>query len=63
LVVHIAEVIIGQGTLDYDLFLHRLQAECPYIYGLIEHLPDEKIPLARAGLMTASEKAGIVFEV
>jgi sugar phosphate isomerase/epimerase len=63
LVLHIAEVVIGQGTLDYVLFLQRLQVECPQVYGLIEHLPEEKIPSARAGLMAAAEKAGIVFEV
>jgi sugar phosphate isomerase/epimerase len=62
LVLHISEVVIGQGTLDYDLFLRRMQAECPHAYGLIEHLPDDKIPSARAGLMSAADKAGIVFE-
>jgi len=62
-VLHIAEVIIGHGTLDYGLFLRRMQAECPHAYGLIEHLPEEKIPRARAGLMAAADKAGIVFEV
>ena len=63
LVLHIAEVVIGQGRLDYDLFLRRMQAECPHAYGLIEHLPEEKIPSARAGLMAAADRAGIVFEV
>ena len=63
LVLHIAEVVIGQGQLDYGLFLRRMQAECPDTYGLIEHLPEEKIPSARAGLMAAADKAGIVFEV
>ena len=62
LVLHIDEVVIGQGALDYGLFLTRLQAECPRAYGLIEHLPDEKIPSARAGLMAAAEKAEIAFE-
>jgi sugar phosphate isomerase/epimerase len=62
LVLHIAEVVIGQGTLDYGLFLSRLQAECPNVYGMIEHLPDEKIPLARQGLLAAADKAGILFE-
>lgn len=62
LVLHIAEVVIGDGVLDYSLYLRRLQAECPHIYGMIEHLPEEKIPRARSGLLSAAQKAGIVFD-
>jgi sugar phosphate isomerase/epimerase len=47
LVVHIEEVIPGQGSLDYDLFLHRFSTKQPNGYVLIEHLPMESIPAAR----------------
>jgi len=59
LVLHIDEVVIGEGTMDYDLLLRQLDQMNPDMYGMIEHLPDELIPQARAGLMRAAEKAGI----
>jgi len=59
LVVHIQEVIIGSGTLDYDLFLKRFQAYCPDAYLLIEHLPDEKVPLARQALLQKAGEVGV----
>jgi sugar phosphate isomerase/epimerase len=63
LVLHIDEVVIGEGTLDYDRLLRQLQQINPDMYGLIEHLPDAAIPQARAGLMRAAEKAGIALAV
>lgn len=59
LVLHIDEVVIGEGTLDYGRFLGQLNRLSPSLYGIIEHLPDEKIPLARAGLLRAAKKAGV----
>jgi L-ribulose-5-phosphate 3-epimerase len=59
LVLHIDEVVIGEGSMDYDRLLRQLEQINPDLYGIIEHLPDEKIPQARAGLMRAAEKAGI----
>jgi sugar phosphate isomerase/epimerase len=59
LVLHIDEVVIGEGTMDYGLLLRQMEQINPDLYGIIEHLPDEKIPQARAGLMRAAEKAGI----
>ncbi len=59
LVVHIQEVVIGSGNLDYDLFLKRFQAFCPDAYLLIEHLPDEKVPLARQALLQKAREAGV----
>lgn len=61
LVVHIGEVVLGRGTLDHELFLRRMAAACPGGYVLIEHLPDEKIPEARAALCQAAEHAGITW--
>jgi sugar phosphate isomerase/epimerase len=59
LVLHIDEVLLGTGNLDYQLFLQRFEACCPDGYTLIEHLPDEKIPLARKALLLAAERSGV----
>ncbi len=59
LVLHIDEVVLGEGTLDYGRFVGQLNRLDPNLYGIIEHVPDEKIPLARAGLLRAAEKAGV----
>ncbi len=59
LVVHIQEVVIGSGVLDYGLFLQRFQVICPDAYLLIEHLPDEKVPLARQALLQKAREAGV----
>jgi sugar phosphate isomerase/epimerase len=61
LVLRIDEVVIGEGRMDYGRLLRQLDQMDPEMYGLIEHLPDEKVPLARAGLMRAAEKAGIAL--
>lgn len=63
LVIHLDEVVLGTGTLDYGLFLRRIAETCPDVYGIIEHLPDEKIPQAREGLCRAVEQAGTRLEV
>jgi len=62
LVLHIDEVLLGTGNLDYPLFLRRFAQACPGGYILIEHLPDEKIPLARTALLAAAEQAGVAVE-
>ncbi len=59
LVVHIQEVLIGSGTMDYNLFLRRFQECSPDGWIEIEHLPDEKIPLARRALVKKAEEAGV----
>jgi len=59
LVLHIDEVPLGTGNLDYDLFLRRFEQACPTGYILIEHLPDEEIPLARVALLAAAKHAGV----
>jgi len=59
LVLRIDEVVIGEGTMDYGRLLRQMEQINPDMYGIIEHLPDEKIPLARAGLMRAAEQAGV----
>jgi sugar phosphate isomerase/epimerase len=62
LVLHIAEVTPGSGTLDYDLFLTRLQQTCPDVYCLIEHLPDDQVPQARQAVCATAERLGIHLE-
>jgi sugar phosphate isomerase/epimerase len=62
LVMHVEEVVPGDGTLDLGLFLRRFQACCPGGYLLIEHLPDEKIPRARAAVCRVAEGVGLAFE-
>jgi sugar phosphate isomerase/epimerase len=62
LVIHIDEVVLGEGTLDHELALRRLEQAAPGVYGIIEHLPDEKIPAAREGLLRAVRRAGTALE-
>jgi sugar phosphate isomerase/epimerase len=59
LVLHIHEVVLGTGTMDYGLFLRRFQECCPDGYLEIEHLPDDKIPQARQALVKKAEEAGV----
>jgi len=59
LVLHIDEVLLGTGNLDYGLFLTRFEAFCPDAYMLIEHLPDEKVPLARKALLEQANFIGL----
>jgi sugar phosphate isomerase/epimerase len=59
MVLHIDEVLLGTGTLDYTLFLSRFEQCCPQGYILIEHLPDEKVLLARTALVGLAERNGV----
>jgi hypothetical protein len=62
LVVHIGEVVVGAGTMDQGLILRRLAAACPGAWCIIEHLPDELVPRARAALCAAALDAGLTLE-
>jgi sugar phosphate isomerase/epimerase len=57
------ESIIGQpeSMMDHATFLQGMQRVCPDAHILIEHLPDDKIPLAAEGLMREAELAGIAW--
>lgn len=46
LVLHLNEEVPGEGELEIGVALQRFNALYPDGYGLIEHLPIEKIPLA-----------------
>lgn len=58
------ESIIGQpeSMLDQATFLQGMQRVCPDAHILIEHLPDEKIPLAAEGLKREAQQAGISWD-
>jgi sugar phosphate isomerase/epimerase len=61
LVVHIDECAPGEGIFDLATFM-TLYEECrPDGYALIEHLPDAKIPAAKAALDAVLERAGITW--
>jgi len=62
LVLHIEEVLLGTGYLDYGLLLRRFQACTPDGWIEIEHLPNEKIPLARTALLQKADEAGVPLE-
>jgi sugar phosphate isomerase/epimerase len=58
-VLHIREVVIGEGRLDQETFLRRFEAACPDGFVLIEHLPDDRVPKAKAALDAAARRAGL----
>ena len=59
LVLHIEEASIGEGLLDQAAYLRRFEEACPDGYVQIEHLPEERIPQARASLYNTGVEAGI----
>jgi MinD-like ATPase involved in chromosome partitioning or flagellar assembly len=64
LLPHFEEEVIGapKAMLDEVAFLKGMQRCCPKGHVLVEHYPDEKIPLAAAGLRRAAEKAGVAWD-
>ena len=62
LVIHIAEVLLGTGRVDVSHFVRRFVTRCPGRFAIIEHLPDERVPEARANLGTIAADAGIEVE-
>jgi sugar phosphate isomerase/epimerase len=64
LLPHFEESIIGQpeSMLDNEAFLTGLEKVNPKAHVLVEHLPDDKIPLAAAGIRKAAERAGIEWD-
>lgn len=58
------ESIIGQpeSMLDQATFLHGMQKTCPDAHILIEHLPDDKVPIAAEGLQREAVAAGISWD-
>ena len=58
-VVHISEIIPGDGLLDFDAFFTGFEALLPDGYGFIEHLPESQIPQAAAFVRMKLRQLGI----
>jgi sugar phosphate isomerase/epimerase len=59
LVLHLNEEVPGEGELALDVALKRFDALYPDGYGLIEHLPIEKIPLANTNVRKIASENGV----
>lgn len=59
LVLHLDEEVPGEGELALGVVLKRFDALYPDGYGLIEHLPVEKIPLANANVRRIAAENGV----
>lgn len=59
LVLHLSEEVAGEGELDIGVALKRFDALYPDGYGLIEHLPAEKIPLANTNVRRIAAENGV----
>ena len=62
LVVHVDECAPGEGIFDLDTFVRLFEQHLPDGYALIEHLPDAKIPAAKAALDAVLERTGITWK-
>jgi sugar phosphate isomerase/epimerase len=64
LLPHFEESIIGQpeSLLDNEALLLGLQKVNPKAHVLVEHLPDDKIPVAAAGIRKVAERVGIEWD-
>jgi hypothetical protein len=58
-VLHIDETVPGEGELDISRMLRRFHALYPHGYGLIEHLPIDKVPLANANVRRIAAECGV----
>lgn len=59
LVLHLNEEVPGEGELELGVALKRFDALYPDGYGLIEHLPNEKIPLANTNVRKIASENGV----
>jgi sugar phosphate isomerase/epimerase len=58
-VLHLDEAVPGEGVLDIGRLLCRFQALYPHGYGLIEHQPIDKVPLANANVRRVAAECGV----
>jgi sugar phosphate isomerase/epimerase len=58
-VLHLDEIVPGQGELDIGRLLRRFHALYPHGYGLIEHLPIDQVPLAAANVRRIAAEYGV----
>ena len=61
LVLHLNEEVPGEGELELGIALKRFDTLYPDGYGLIEHLPKEKIPLANANIRNIASENGVTI--
>ena len=59
LVLHLNEEVPGEGELELGVALKRFDELYPDGYGLIEHLPAEKIPLANENVRRIATENGV----
>jgi sugar phosphate isomerase/epimerase len=59
LVTHIDERPSGQGILDYDVFMRRMEALGPERFLIVEHASEEEIPAAKVFLDRKAGELGI----
>ncbi len=59
LVLHLNEEVPGEGELEIGVALQRFNDLYPDGYGLIEHLPIEKIPLANTNVRKIAAENGV----
>lgn len=59
LVLHIDEEVPGEGELDVATALRRWEQAHPNDYMLVEHLPEDKIPLAVNNVRKIAREAGV----
>lgn len=62
LVLHIEETIPNKGELDLEYCFQKFQNQFPNAYGLIEHLPIDKIPEATTNTRTIAARAGVPIQ-
>ena len=58
-VSHIDEEVPGEGDLDLGYLLQKWQVLGPEAYMLLEHLPNEKYPLAAKNAHRIAAEAGV----
>jgi len=61
-VLHLDETVPGEGELDIGRLLRRFQALHPHGYGLIEHLPIDRVPLAVTNVRRIAAECGVPIE-
>jgi sugar phosphate isomerase/epimerase len=60
--VRLRECPLGEGLCDQVTYLQRFEQSCPQGYFMIEHLPDDQIPAAKANLDAALRTAGLTWK-
>ena len=61
-VLHLDEAVPGEGELDIGRLFRRFQALYPHGYGLIEHLPIDRVPLANATVRRVAAECGVPID-